>query len=84
MTWRDIRARPCEEDRDTRDMAWDYRVTGAASVGFHAHFQAAYWSGGVAVAVGGVRATLLPSNETSDAWRSHRGFEKDLWWGQMH
>jgi hypothetical protein len=40
MTRRDMCERPCSEDRDTRDMAWDYRVTAAASVGFHSHFQA--------------------------------------------
>lgn len=32
------------EDRDVRDMTWDYRVTLAASTAFHAYFRRAYWS----------------------------------------
>lgn len=32
-----------EEDRDTRDMAWDYRSTVRQSTSFHAYFRAAYW-----------------------------------------
>lgn len=32
------------EDRDTRDMTWDYRVTLAASTAFHSYFRQAYWS----------------------------------------
>ena len=32
-----------EEDRDTRDMAWDYRSTVYQSTAFHKYFRAAYW-----------------------------------------
>ena len=32
------------EERDVRDMAWDYRVTLASSTAFHAYFRQAYWS----------------------------------------
>jgi hypothetical protein len=32
-----------EEDRDTRDMTWDYRSTVYQSTSFHKYFRAAYW-----------------------------------------
>lgn len=31
------------EDRDTRDMTWDYRSTAPQSTSFHAYFRQAYW-----------------------------------------
>ena len=51
------------EDRDVRDMAWDYRVTLAASTAFHAYFRRVYWSTYYAMNdAGGVfREVVLPA-----------------------